>query len=104
MDLEALQKLIGTSRDSALLRMSIATALIGQENPGEAEGHFVEATRMDPAYTAAWKALGKVRQGLENIEGARQAWQAGIEAARQNGDKQAEREMSVFLRRLERSE
>lgn len=101
MDAEALKKLIGTGRDSALLRMSIASALI-DENPAEAEEHYAEATRMDPTYTAAWKALGKTRLALDNPEGAREAWQSGIEAAQANGDKQAEKEMTVFIRRLEK--
>ena len=102
MDVEALQKLIGTSRDNALLRMSIATALLGKERIHEAEVELSAATRMDPAYTAAWKQLGKVRQRLDDHQGARRAWQSGIDAARTNGDKQAEKEMSVFLRRLDK--
>lgn len=100
MDIEALLKLIGTDLDSALLRMTIATTLLNQEMAAEAEAHLSEATVMDPSYTAAWKSLGKVRLSLEDAEGARTAWQAGIEAARENGDKQAEKEMAVFLRRL----
>jgi Tfp pilus assembly protein PilF len=102
VDVEALLRLIGTDRDSALLRMTIATALLNQEKSVEAEEHLSEATVMDPSYTAAWKSLGKVRLSLEDAEGARKAWQAGIEAARENGDKQAEKEMAVFLRRLDK--
>jgi len=102
VDVEALRTLIGTGRDNALLRMSIATALLSQEKPGEAEEQLIEAIRMDPAYTAAWKQLGKVRLSLDDFDGAREAWQAGIDAARDNGDKQAEKEMSVFLRRLDK--
>lgn len=104
MDVEALQKLIGTPRDSALLRMSIATALLAEDRPAEAEQQLAEATGMEPDYTAAWKQLGKVRLSLDDPEGAREAWQSGIEAARANGDKQAEKEMTVFIRRLDRQE
>lgn len=103
MDVEALKKLIGTGRDSALLRMTIATALLGQDNPQEAEKHLGDAAKMDPAYTAAWKQLGKVRLSLNDPDSARQAWQSGIEAARGNGDKQAEKEMTVFIRRLDKT-
>lgn len=102
MDIEALKKLIGTPRDSALLRISIATALLGEDCACEAEEQLTEATRMDPNYTAAWKQLGKVRLSLDDPEGARKAWQSGIHAARANGDKQAEKEMAVFLRRLDK--
>jgi predicted Zn-dependent protease len=102
MDLETLQKLIGGPRDSALLRMTIATALLQKDRRPEAEEHLAEATAMDPAYTAAWKQLGKLRLSLDNTDGARQAWEAGLEAARKNGDKQAEKEMQVFLKRLDK--
>ena len=104
MDIEALRKLIGTARDSALLRVTLATALQRQGEPGAAEKELAEATRMDPAYTAAWKQLGKLRLSLDDPDGARAAWQSGIDAARQNGDKQAEKEMQVFLRRLKKDQ
>jgi predicted Zn-dependent protease len=102
MDIDTLNLLIGTDRDSALLRMTLATALLQQEKPEEAEAQLTRATEMDPAYTAAWKQLGKVRLSLEDPNGARGAWQSGLEAARKKGDKQAEKEMTVFLRRLDK--
>jgi hypothetical protein len=35
--------------------------------------------------------------------GAADAWRQGMVAAQQRGDKQAEKEMTVFLRRLEKT-
>lgn len=102
MDISALEKLIGGPRDSALLRMSIATALLGEDRAAEAEKHLAQAVLMDADYTAAWKQLGKVRLALEDFDGAREAWEAGTGSAQRNGDKQAEKEMAVFLRRLEK--
>lgn len=102
MDIESLKRLVGTNRDSALLRVTIANALLGEEQTAEAEQQLVQATEMDPSYTAAWKQLGKVRLSLDDRKGARQAWQSGIEIAENNGDKQAGKEMTVFLRRLDR--
>ena len=102
MDLSSLRALVDTDRDSALLRVTIANALLQQDDIGEAEQELASATGMDPSYTAAWKQLGKVRLQLNDPEGARQAWQSGIDAARDNGDIQAEREMGVFIKRLDR--
>ena len=102
MDIESLESLIGTNRDSALLRVTIAHALLMQEKTSEAQEQLTRATEMDPAYTAAWKQLGKVCVSLDDTEGARKAWQSGLEAAISNGDKQAEKEMGVFLRRLDK--
>jgi Flp pilus assembly protein TadD len=100
MDIAALEKLIGTPRDSAILRLSLGRLLIAENRFGEAEHHLAEATRMNPEYTAAWKELGRARQRAGDDAGAAQAWRRGLEAARSHGDKQAEKEISVFLRRL----
>jgi len=53
-------------------------------------------------YSAAWKLLGKALQADGDKQGAHEAWESGIAAANARGDKQAEKEMSVFLRRLDR--
>lgn len=103
MDIATLEKLIGTPRDSALLRVTLANALLAQDKAAEAETHLADAVAMDANYTAAWKQLGKVRLSLEDLAGARAAWEAGTEAAQRNGDKQAEKEMAVFLRRLNKN-
>ena len=48
------------------------------------------------------KLLGKACQGQGDLPAARQAWEQGLEAARGHGDKQAEKEMTVFLKKLDR--
>lgn len=47
--------------------------------------------------------LGQACQRLGMLEEARQAWHNGLEVARKRGDKQTEKEMTVFLRRLEKA-
>lgn len=100
MNIDSLLKLVGTARDSAMLRLTLARLLSAQGDHGEAESHLVAALEMDPAYTAAWKELGRVRQQSDDPAGAAEAWRQGIEKARENGDKQAEKEMTVFLKRV----
>jgi len=55
----------------------------------------------DPNYSAAWKLLGKACLAAQDHAGAADAWRQGIAVAQQRGDKQAEKEMTVFLRRVE---
>ena len=100
MDIESLLKLVGTQRDSAMLRLTLARLLSVQGDHAQAEAHLEAALGMDAAYTAAWKELGRVRRQNDDPAGAAEAWRQGIEKARENGDKQAEKEMTVFLRRL----
>lgn len=100
MDIDTLAELIGTPRDSAMLRLTLARLLTGAGRTTEAEEQLVAAVSMDGAYAAAWKELGRLRLQRDDQDGAAAAWQQGIAAARQRGDKQAEREMTVFLRRV----
>lgn len=102
MNIEALEKMIDAGRDGALLRLTLARLLAAEGRGAEASTHLEAAVRMDPAYTAAWKELGRTRLELGETAAAAEAWRQGMDVAAANGDKQAEREMGVFLRRLSR--
>lgn len=97
-----LEKLVGTARDGALLRYSLGLEYVKAGQPERALEHLREAVRRDPRYSAAWKALGRTLADNARPEEAAEAYRSGIQAARERGDKQAEKEMSVFLRRLEK--
>ena len=56
----------------------------------------------DPLYSAAWKVLGKTLAESGKPEEALIAYEKGIAAAQQKGDRQAEKEMTVFARRIEK--
>jgi Flp pilus assembly protein TadD len=103
VDVNSLRKLLGTPRDGAMLRLALARLLAGRGECEEAMRHLQEAVSMEPGYTAAWKELGRLRLQAGQPEGAREAWTSGLDQAVRNGDKQAEREITVFLRRLEKS-
>lgn len=102
MDRQSLEKMIESGRDSAMLRLTLARLLVQQDELASAQIHLEKAVQLQAGYTAAWKELGRVRQLSGNASGAGEAWSIGIEIARENGDKQAEKEMNVFLRRLSR--
>ncbi|HET6586853.1 MAG TPA: tetratricopeptide repeat protein [Oleiagrimonas sp.] len=93
----------GGPRDGALLRFSLANALLTAGDAGEAVTQCRRALDFDANYSAAWKLLGKALLTDGDEAGAAKAWRQGIAVAAECGDKQAEREMAVFLRRLEKS-
>ena len=97
-----LEKLLGTPRDGALLRYSLGLDYAKDGDAARAIEQLREAVARDPLYSAAWKALGRLLADAAREAEALDAYRNGIEAARQRGDRQAEKEMSVFLRRLER--
>lgn len=98
----SLEKLLGTPRDGALLRYSLGSAYLKAGSIERGIGHLREAVRRDPQYSAAWKALGRALAEAGLADEAREVYARGIEAARARGDRQAEKEMTVFARRLDR--
>lgn len=99
--ISSLEKLLGTPRDGALLRYSLGLEYAKAGDAERAAGYLRDAVERDPLYSAAWKALGKLLAESRPAE-ALEAFQRGIEAAKKKGDKQAEKEMTVFARRLEK--
>jgi predicted Zn-dependent protease len=89
-------------RDGALLRFSLGNALLADGELQAAIDELRRALDFDPGYSAAWKLLGKACLAASQPQAAAEAWQSGITVAAQRGDKQAEKEMTVFLRRLEK--
>ena len=100
--LERLEKLLGTPRDGALLRFSLGMAHAGAGDAAKAIVYFRQAVAKDPGYSAAWRALGKALEAAGLDAEALAAYRDGIAAAQKKGDKQAEKEMTVFARRIEK--
>ena len=98
---ESLEKLLGTPRDGALLRFSLGMEFLKADDAPKAAEFLRDAVARDPGYSAAWRALGKALEA-EQPGAALEAYRSGIDAARRRGDKQAEKEMTVFARRLEK--
>jgi tetratricopeptide (TPR) repeat protein len=100
--ISALEKLLGTPRDGALLRYSLGLEYGKAGDHQRAAAFLRDALERDPLYSAAWKALGRALEAAGRPEEALQAYGRGVEAAREKGDRQAEKEMTVFRRRLEK--
>ncbi|HWQ38074.1 MAG TPA: hypothetical protein VNM24_05580 [Burkholderiales bacterium] len=98
--IRSFEALLARGKDNAVLRFSLGNEYFKLGDDRLAIGHLERATTLDPGYSAAWKLLGKARLRTGDAQGAQAAWQRGIEAAEARGDKQAAREMGVFLRRL----
>lgn len=101
--LDNLRRQCDGPRDGALLRYSLGSALLDAGDAAGAVAALERALEFDPTYSAAWKLLGKARLASGEPASAADAWRRGIAAAGARGDKQAEKEMTVFLRRLEKS-
>ncbi len=102
--IDSLRSQLGGPRDGALLRFSLANALLATDVLPEAVEQLRAALGFDPNYSAAWKLLGLTLTTIGDLTCAADAFRNGIDTALARGDKQAEKEMRVFLRRLEKKE
>ena len=68
-----------------------------------AVGERVDRLKEDARHTASWKLYGKALLAAGRDDEALAAWRRGIDCARERGDRQAEKEMTVFARRIERA-
>jgi Tfp pilus assembly protein PilF len=95
-----LEAMLARGQDNAILRYTLGMHYLKSGASQQAVDHLREAVRLDPAYSAAWKAYGKALTAANDLVGAQDAYTRGIETARQKGDIQAAREMQVFLKRI----
>ena len=95
------EALLASGKDDALLRFSLGMNYLKAGDFARAANHLRAAVAHDPHYSAAWKLLGKALEAGGEAPGAAAAYRSGIDAANRRGDKQAAKEMTVFLRRIE---
>jgi predicted Zn-dependent protease len=96
------EALLASGKDSALLRFSLGMRYLKAGEAARAALHLRRAVEQDGDYSAAWKLLGKALAESGDADGAIAAYRNGIAAAERRGDKQAAKEMTVFLRRLDK--
>jgi Tfp pilus assembly protein PilF len=97
--IERLEGMLEGGQDNALLRFSLGNAYLAFD-PQTAAEHLRRALEHDPKYSAAWKLLGQAVTQSGEKQAAVEIYQQGIEIAESNGDKQAAKEMQVFLKRI----
>jgi tetratricopeptide (TPR) repeat protein len=101
--LENFERLLAAGKDGALLRFSLGNEYLKSGDSSAAAEHLARAVALDPDYTAAWKLYGKALAEALRRDEAITAYRSGIAVAKRKGDRQAEKEMGVFLRRLEKT-
>jgi tetratricopeptide (TPR) repeat protein len=101
--LESFERMLASGKDSALLRYSIGNEHAKLRDFEAASDSLARAVAMDPGFTAAWKLYARSLVETGRPAEALAAYRRGIDVARDKGDRQAEREMAVFARRIERA-
>jgi len=99
---DRLEAMLANGQDSPGLRFALATAYLRDGDAERAIEHAGFAVAQKPDYSAAWRLLGQAQAAAGRPDDAAASFQRGIAVAREAGDRQVEKEMQVFLRRLEK--
>jgi predicted Zn-dependent protease len=97
-----LEALLAKGNDAPPLRFALATRYLAAGDASAAVRHAQACVALDANYSAGWKVLGQARAAAGDKPGAVESYRRGIAVAEARGDKQAAKEMQVFLRRLEK--
>jgi Tfp pilus assembly protein PilF len=98
----SLEALLAKGNDAPGLRFALATRYLAAGDAPAAVRHAEAALALDATYSAGWKVLGQARTAAGDERGAAESFRRGIEVAEARGDRQAAKEMQVFLRRIEK--
>lgn len=98
-----LEALLAKGNDSPTLRFALATRYLAAGDAAAAARHASGALALDADYSAAWKLLGQAQTAGGDAAGAAASYRRGIEVAERRGDRQAAKEMQVFLKRVEKA-
>lgn len=101
--LVSFERMLAAGKDSALLRYSIGNEHAKAKAWTAASEALAHAVALDPQFTAAWKLYARALQEIGQPQAALDAYRRGIDVAKRKGDRQAEKEMVVFARRIERA-
>jgi Tfp pilus assembly protein PilF len=96
-----LEALLAAGNDSPALRLALAARHLEAGAPAAAVTHAAAALAQDERYSAAWKILGRAQAAAGDADAARRSFERGIQIAEERGDRQAAKEMRVFLKRLD---
>lgn len=100
--IENLEKMLADGKDDAMLRFGLGNAYFQDKAYDKAAEHLARALEFDKGYSAAWKLLGRAQMQRGDLDAATRTFEEGIEQAEEKGDKQAVKEMQVFLKKIEK--
>jgi predicted Zn-dependent protease len=99
-----LERLLADGKDAPSLRFALASRYLAAGDAAAAVRHAEAAVKLDERYSAGWKILGQAKAAAGDRAGAAASYERGIEIADARGDRQAAKEMAVFLKRLRKEE
>ena len=100
----SLREMLADDPDDGDMWYMLGRELIQAERYSEAAEALTKCVKLSPKYTAAWRELGRACEKAGVPAKAKSAYENGIAVAQETKDMQTEKEMKVFLRKIEKRE
>ena len=97
---ERLEKLLAQHPERAEIALALAQLCLREKEAEAALRYAEQAIQVDSGYSAALLVGGQAALVLNDAASARNWFTRGLRAAEQRGDKQIERQIQVFLKRM----
>jgi Tfp pilus assembly protein PilF len=99
--LAQLEKMLAKEPNDAFLLYGIALEFKKIREPQRALDFLKRVVAIDSGYCYAYHQMGLIHESLDDLDAARQAYSAGVEAARKKGDTHALGEIEAALMMIE---
>lgn len=97
---QQIEEMLAEDPNDPFLRYGLAMEYVSAGQDEEAVRCFEQLLQASPDYVPGYMQAGRALARLDRIEQAQALFQAGIAAAKQQGDQHAAEEMSGFLEGL----
>lgn len=99
--MQQLQQMLQREPDDPFLVYGLAMEYKKAGQGEQAIEHFNRVLQLDPGYCYAHHQIGLIHESTGDLDAARAAYRAGVEAARKKGDAHAEGEIGAALEMIE---
>ena len=101
---ERLRAFLEENPDDPMVLLSLANVVLREGRVEEALELVERAVEIDPDYMAAYPVLGDCREQLDDLDGAREAYEKAITLGEKAGDRTIVEEMRAKIEGLEEDE
>lgn len=96
-----LEKMLAKEPNDTFLLYGIALEFKKADHPHRAIEFLKRVIALDGGYCYAYHQMGLIHESMDDLDAARQAYRAGVEAARRKGDGHALGEIEAALSMIE---
>ncbi len=96
-----LEKMLAKEPNDTFLLYGTALEYKKAQDPRKALEFLKRVIALDAGYCYAYHQMGLIHESMDDLDSARQAYRAGVDAARRKGDAHAQGEIEAALMMIE---